>query len=96
MYFGASNTTDDMLQIGVMPKETMQIRLQYHHMTLDNDTGYSDDALYDEYNLFVEFFPDDRLYFGVMVGLASRIPPTRSSWASIRAHPKRPSASCPF
>ncbi len=69
-YFGGNNYTDYMVQVGFMPKETMQIRLQYHHVLLEEDTGFSDDALYDEYNLFFEFFPNDKLYCGVMLGMA--------------------------
>ena len=70
LYFGFNNYTDYMVQFGLMPMEIMQVRFQYHHMLLEEDTGFSDDALYDEYNLFLEFFPDERLYFGVMFGLA--------------------------
>lgn len=70
-YFGGNNWKDYMLQVGFMPTETTQIRFQYHMVSMVEDAGFSDDKLYDEYNLFVEYFPNDKLYCGIMLGAAT-------------------------
>ena len=70
IYFGAPNWVDYTAQIGIMPTETTQIRLQYHNVSLAEDNG-GDDSLYDEYNLIFEFFPDDKLYCGIVIGVAT-------------------------
>jgi hypothetical protein len=70
IYFGANNWVDYTAQIGIMPSEATQIRMQYHIVSLAEDNG-GDDALYHEYNLFFEYFPDDKLYCGIMLGMAT-------------------------
>jgi hypothetical protein len=69
-YFTGNNYRDYMLQAGFMPGGASQIRLQYHSVTMDQAEGFTDDKLYDEINLLFEFFPDEHLYWGVMVGMA--------------------------
>ena len=72
LYFGANNYKDYMLQVGILPTETMQVRLQYHKVKADEKAAYggTSDDLYSEYDLFVEFFPNENLYFGIVVGVA--------------------------
>ena len=76
VYFGQSNYRTLSAQVGFMPKDYLSMRLQYFQTSwLEEDNVFgmsvSDEKASDEFNLLIEFFPNEKIYAGIILGVAT-------------------------